>query len=516
VSSASTDGAGQPGGVTRPTKVVVVLLDSLRSDALARFGGGRWDTPVLDRLTAHAVRFRRHVSGSLPCMPARHDLLCGALDFLWKPWGSIELWEEPITAGLRRAGVTTMLVSDHPHLFETGGENYHTEFSAWDYLRGHESDPWRTVSDPSWTGTPALPARSAPRHARPYDLSRTWLRTEEEFPGPRTMAAAARWLRDEAPAHDRWVLVIDEFDPHEPFDTPEPWASRYDADWEGERIIWPPYAVGARRDGRLSNREADHLLANYGAKVSMIDHHLGRVLAEVSDDVVVIVGTDHGHYFGDHDLDGADVWGKPATTVTHGLVHTPLLVRWPGHPGGDVDALTTTVDIHATLCDVFAVTPEHRTHGVSLVPLIEGSATSVRDWALFGYWGREVNVTDGEHVYCRSPRSVNEPLSMWSNRWSTMPVHSLPDLRLPRPDDRAWLDRMPGSTVPVIRQPFATGDPLPFWAYGVVPGRHGRYELSDTASLRPAADGDGVELVAAALEGVDAPAEQFERLGLVG
>ena len=102
---------------------------------------------------------RSHVTGSLPCMPARHDILCGSLDFLWRPWGSIELWEEPITQQLRRAGVTTMLVSDHPHLFEVGGENYHTDFSAWDYVRGHEGDPWRTYRDPSYIGAPALPAR---------------------------------------------------------------------------------------------------------------------------------------------------------------------------------------------------------------------------------------------------------------------------------------------------------------------------------------------------------------------
>ena len=76
-------------------------------------------------------------------MPARHDILCGALDFLWKPWGSIELWERPITYSLRRKGIPTQLITDHPHLFEVGGENYHTDFFAWDYVRGHESDPGR-------------------------------------------------------------------------------------------------------------------------------------------------------------------------------------------------------------------------------------------------------------------------------------------------------------------------------------------------------------------------------------
>ena len=139
-----------------PQRAIVVLLDSLNRHMLGCYGGGEFDTPNLDRFARRAVRFTKHYSGSLPCMPARHDILCGALDFLWKPWGSIELWEEPLTVPLRRAGVTTMLISDHPHLFEMGGENYHCDFTAWDYQRGHESDPWRTRPDPSWVGTPSF------------------------------------------------------------------------------------------------------------------------------------------------------------------------------------------------------------------------------------------------------------------------------------------------------------------------------------------------------------------------
>src|SRR5262245_7915978 len=115
-----------------PRNAVVVLLDSLNRHHVGAYGSTEFDTPNLDRLAARSVRFERHVTGSLPCMPARHDLLVGALDFLWRPWGSIEVWEDPITADIARAGVTTMLVADHPHLFETGGENYHTAFSAWE------------------------------------------------------------------------------------------------------------------------------------------------------------------------------------------------------------------------------------------------------------------------------------------------------------------------------------------------------------------------------------------------
>ena len=45
-------------------------------------------------------------------------------------------------------------------------------------------------------------------------------------------------------------------------------------------------------------------------------------------------------------------------------------------------------------------------------------------------------------------------------------------MRLPRPDKRAALDTMPGSDVPVIRQPFDASDHLPFWASRHFSGNH--------------------------------------------
>jgi arylsulfatase A-like enzyme len=502
--------------VTTPRNVVLVMLDSLNRHLIGPYGSTEFDTPNLDRLAARAVRFDRHVTGSLPCMPARHDLLTGSLDFLWRPWGSIELWEEPLTAALRRVGVTTMLASDHPHLFETGGENYHCDFTAWDYVRGHESDPWRTAPDPSWLGAPAMEARP-PQLPFPYDTNKTWFRDEGDFPGPRTMAVAADWLDQQAPAADRFLLVVDEFDPHEPFDTPEPWATRYD-DRTDDRLIWPPYATRAVERGVLSAEDGRRLRAAYGAKLSMIDHHLGRVL-DVLDarggwhDTAVIVCTDHGHYLGEK-----DTYGKPGVPLWEPMSRIPLLVAWPGAEAGVCDALTTTVDLHATVLDVFGASASHRTHGASLVPLLEGAATTVRDWALMGVWGREVHVTDGHRKYAAAPVGDNAPLSMWSNRWSTMPIHALPEIRLPLPDDRAWLDRMPGSEVPVIRQPFQAGDLLPYWAATRFDGNH-LWDLDedpgeDRDLAGTAAEADARDLLRAALDAVDAPDDQLARLGL--
>lgn len=537
--------------MNQPSGVVVILLDSLNRHELGCYGGTEFTTPNLDRFAQRSTRFTRHVTGSLPCMPARHDILVGALDFLWRCWGSIELWEQSIVADIAAAGVTSALITDHPHLFETGGENYHVDFTAWDYVRGHEGDPWRVHADPSWVGAPAAPARpgdwfwrerfgnGGPHRA--YDLSRTFFRAESDFPGPTTMTATADWLRS-APTHlDRWFLFVDEFDPHEPFDTPEPWLGRYwDEPWSDELLIWPPYTIGGVSKGYLSEAQGRHIRGNYGAKLSMIDHWFGAVLdsldeGDLWDTTAVIVCTDHGHYLGDERvMDGErhDIWGKPMVPQFEPLGHTPLLIHWPGVTGGGTcDALTTNVDIHATLADVFDAAPAHRTHGRSLVPLLNGTGTGagagsgtgtseIREWALGGVFGNWVQVTDGHRKYARAPTADGFPLSMWSNRWSTMPVHVPGFQGLPPPDGRAVLDYMPGSDVPVIRQPYRQGDNMPFWARGAgITGQHHFYDLDvdpDEAENRvgEAAEGEMIDLLRTALVAVDAPQEQLERLGL--
>ncbi len=494
---------------------MVVLLDSLNRHMLGCYGGREFATPNIDRLAARSVRFDRHYVGSLPCMPARHDILCGALDFLWRPWGSVEIWEAAITARLRAAGVVSQLITDHPHLFETGGENYHVDFTAWDYQRGHEGDAWKTRPDPSWAGAPSFG-----RGHMPYDTSRGWFRGEADFPGPRTLSAAARWLKDNAGVHERMFLMVDEFDPHEPFDTPEPWASLYDPEWEGPHLIWPPYVVGGEAKGVLDARQARQIRACYGAKLTMIDHWLGRVL-EVMDetdlwaDTLFILCTDHGHYLGEK-----DIWGKPGAPLYEPIAHIPLLMAAPGIEPRACGALTTSVDLNATLADVFALPPaRHVTHGASLLPLLTGEANAVRDHVLAGVWGREVHLIESDRKYARAPAAANAPLAMYSNRWSTMPTHVLTrEQELPLPDDRATLARMPGSDVPVLRQIWDAQDKVPFWAASRFRGN----QLFDLAA-DPAEDtnlaGGAQEAVAAArltaaLRAIGAPATQFERLGL--
>ena len=136
-----------------------------------------------------------------------------------------------------------------------------------------------------------------------------------------------------------------------------------------------------------------------------------------------------------------------------------------------------------------------------------------------------MQIYDGHRRYARASATSLFPLSMWSNRWSTMPLRGIGEQGrvappFPKPDGRAFLDYMPGSDVPVIRQPFVEGDLLPYWAGRPRVGEHHLYDIDLDADehenrLGSVDEADMVELLREGLKAVGAPAEQFERLGIV-
>ena len=79
---------------------------------------------------------------------------------------------------------------------------------------------------------------------------------------------------------------------------------------------------------------------------------------------------------------------------------------------------------------------------------------------------------------------------------------------------------MPGSTVPVIRQPFEPGDLLPMWAsMGSAVDQHHLYDLDvdpDEQENRVGGSPEPelIDLLVCALDDLDAPREQYQRLGV--
>ncbi|MEW6752784.1 MAG: sulfatase [Candidatus Latescibacterota bacterium] len=488
--------------------VVCILMDSLNRHFLPAYGNEEVLAPNLRRLARRAVTFDRCFAGSMPCMPARRDLWTGVQEFLWRPWGSLEPWDEPLPRTLRGAGVFTGLVSDHYHLWEAGGENYHVDFETWEFVRGHENDPW--------AGGPTPEADAGKGQVMPrFRRNRRRFVHEEDWLAPRTLRQAALWLEENAGVHERFFLLVDEFDPHEPFDCPEEHWRRYDPDWQGPAdFYWPRYG---RND--YTEAEARHIRARYAGKVTLADRYLGKLLDRMDDchlwdDTALIVMTDHGHFLGEHGW-----WGKPPCPQYRTISHVPLFVHVPGVPGGTrTAALATHVDVHATILDCLGVPPPRPIDGVSLLPALRGERAQVRDAVVFGWWGRRVNWTDGRHLYLRAPAAPdNQPLAFYTNRWSTAPWW-----RLPVPDGRTQFGRyMPRVDMPVGRMPVSVEEAARLHNVQLEDLQEGSFLFDlegDPAEERNLAgtplEAEVAARLCARMEEQGAPPEQFERLGL--
>ena len=169
------------------------------------------------------------------------------------------------------------------------------------------------------------------------------------------------------------------------------------------------------------------------------------------------------------------IWGKPAVPLYGQMMHLPLIIWWPGlaPPSRDDRRRADNVRRHpATIAEVFGVADGSTTArtGARSSRWIAGDRSAIRDWALAGVWGLRYKSWARWRVrYSRTPVGDNGPLAMWSNRWSTMPVHAFPQVRLPgRTTGRARPHARFG--FPVIRQPFDAGDRLPSGRHGRSPG----------------------------------------------
>ncbi len=389
-------------------KAIVVLMDSVNLRYLECYGNPWVKTPNLSRLAARATVFDRHFVGSAPCMPARHDLLTGRLEFLEHNWCGLQPYDYALPQALREHGVFSHMETDHYHYFHLGGENYPFVFDSWNFNRGQEHD----------TMAPRLGAAGERPHYGNYDiqyeLNRATFGGEGGYPTPRTFAQAAAFV-DAHHADDNWLMFVDAFDPHEPFDVPDDFAEDYGDSYSDRLYYWPRYDS----THGIPPERLEHLRRQYAKTLTMADKWLGRLLDRVDahglwEDTLIVFTTDHGFLLGEKEL-----LGKNYMPAYNEVYHIPLLIHLPGQThSARSSALTQNIDLFPTILEHFGISPAScpdKLHGKSLMPLLRGRADHVRESAIYGMFGRQVNITDGHYTYFASAvRPDNAPLSLYT------------------------------------------------------------------------------------------------------
>ena len=385
---------------------ILFLSDSVNRRLMHLYSESGMHLPNLERLAKRSVVFDNHWVGSAPCMPARRDIMTGRLNFLERGWGPIEPFDEPLPVLLRDGGITSHMITDHYHYLEIGGENYCQTFDQWEMIRGQEKDPCVL---PSGNPMPKHCGRMDPQYARNREA---FYRTEENYPSSITIEHAAQWL-DENHDRDNFLLWVEPFDPHEPFEVPQKYLDMVGDDYTGDLYIWPVYDKTDGDEERLR-----HIRKRYAALLLMTDAHLGKIFDVMDryhmwEDTAFFYTTDHGYMLGEHDF-----MAKNIMPAYNEVFHIPLVVHLPGdlHAGEHVSALTQNIDLLPTLMELYGLerpAGAHPIHGQSLLPHIDGTGTP-REYILYGYFGKEVNISDGRYTYFRAPRNNNEPLYMYS------------------------------------------------------------------------------------------------------
>jgi len=297
-------------GAGRGLNVLLVTLDTTRADYLGCYGRSAARTPNIDQVAREGVLFRQCMASSVQTLPSHATILTGLY---------------PYVHGVRRNG-SDRLVPAAVTLAETmKAAGYATAASVGSFVLDELTGLAQGFD--VYRGVP--PARI------------TMNLDTAERKGDQVCNDAIGLLRNLA--RQRFFLWVHFFDPHYPYES-----------------------------SRVADRESPEA---YEDEIAFMDQQVGRLLAELrklglADNTLIVLAGDHGEGLDQHDEFEHGYFLYQTT------VHVPLIVRCPRvvPSGREVAAVVRLVDVAPTILDLAGVQPASQMQGVSLRPLLTGTA----------------------------------------------------------------------------------------------------------------------------------------------
>ncbi|UCE86438.1 MAG: sulfatase, partial [Deltaproteobacteria bacterium] len=328
-----------PPSRARPN-VVLVTIDTLRADHCGTYGYERPTTPRLDALAARGAVFDAAYAVSATTLPSAATILTSL---------------PPNEHGVMKNGwVLPERVDTMAEILASHGYDTAAFVSSFVLERRFGTAQGFAAYDDDFTGADAS---SRIRNWEGHDLTAPYDRR-----GHQTADRAIAWLKTRQ-SHAPFFLWLHWFDPHSPYDPPQPYRDRF-----------------ARPDAAS---QKDRWIDLYDGDVRFADEQLGRVLAALdavapAERTLTVVVGDHGEGLLDHG------WLEHGVHLYEEAVRVPLVVHWPGrirpqrvpHPVGLVDVLPTLLGLvelptHAAL------------RGTDLAPILRGETPADPERAVF-------------------------------------------------------------------------------------------------------------------------------------
>jgi arylsulfatase A-like enzyme len=390
--------------------VVLIIIDSLRKDHVGAYGNDRIRTPNLDALAEESLRFTQAYPESIPTLPARRAIHTGLRTWPfrnWNPpegetfmpagWQSIPEEQTTLSEILWGEGFSTVMLSDTQHLFKAS-MNFQRGFNVYDWIRGQERDRYRPIMRVSQEQVEkmVLPGNSESMvdKVRQYLANTANRQTEMDWFAPQVFTMASEFL-ETAGRGQPYFLMVDCFDPHEPWDPPEEYVSLYDEPYDGSEPTVPEYSDA----GWIGERELERMRALYAAEVTMTDRWLGNLLEKMEElklfeNTLLIVLSDHGVALGEH-----NATGKPFWALWPEVTDIPFFIRHPeGKGAGEAsEYYASTHDVAPTVLGFLGIEPPKPMEGQDLSVFFDGGEPEQRPHFTLGY---------DEYVWTRDERYV--------------------------------------------------------------------------------------------------------------
>jgi arylsulfatase A-like enzyme len=312
--------------------VVLLVLDSVRSDHLSCYGHDRPTTPAIDRLAREGVRFTRASAATCWTLPSHASLFTGRYPSEHRAdldTGRLNDELPTLAEELGRRGYDTGCITCNGFVASRTGldRGFDTSIDVHDLAGGGDGPVERVI-------------RGAHRRLRRW--------TERDRGAARATKRARSWLSrrsDDTP----FFLFLNYMDCHLPYALKGP--PRYRFVPEGarkrmDRVPDDPFAVMAG-ETTASQRDLEDLQALYDGALRYLDGHVERIRTELEhldrwEDTIFVVTSDHGEGFGEHGL----------LDHQYGLyqehLSVPLVIRLPGGNGA-----RSTIGEHFQLVDLF-------------------------------------------------------------------------------------------------------------------------------------------------------------------
>lgn len=330
-------------------RILYLDCDTLRPDHLGCYGYLRNTSPNIDRIASEGIRFENVYASDAPCLPSRSALFMGRFGIHTGVVGHGGSAADPYIEGASRAFRQSRETASWMDILREAGfytvsvSPFAERHSAWWFARG-----FREMYNPGKGGME---------------------RADEIAP------FALDWIKRHG-REDGWFLQVNMWDPHTPYRTPLEYGNPFEGEpmdpWITEDKIREDYAsfgphsaqdvggYGPNDPSRWPRLPVDiatledyrRWIDGYDTGIRYMDDHIGMILDAleeqgVLEETVIIVSADHGENQGELGVYGDH---QTADQITSRI---PLIIRWPGLPGGRVErALHYNLDLPPTLAEM--------------------------------------------------------------------------------------------------------------------------------------------------------------------